>query len=85
MRGQQVQALFYLPHSRELPWWLIGKKKKKKKKICPQCRRLRRHGFDPWFGKVPRRRKWQPTLARKISLTEKPGGLQSMGVTKSQM
>ena len=35
MRGQQVQALFYLPHSRELPWWLIGKKKKKAKKNLP--------------------------------------------------
>ena len=21
----------------------------------------RRHGFDPWVGKVPWRRKWQPT------------------------
>ena len=28
--------------------------KKKKKKICLQCRR-------PWFGKIPWRRKWQPT------------------------
>ena len=24
-----------------------------------QCRR---HGFDPWVRKIPRRRKWQPTL-----------------------
>ena len=24
-----------------------------------QCRR---HWFDPWIGKIPRRRKWQPTL-----------------------
>ena len=23
-----------------------------------QCRRC---GFDPWGGKIPRRRKWQPT------------------------
>ena len=21
----------------------------------------RRHGFDPWVGKIPWRRKWQPT------------------------
>ena len=35
-----------------LPWWLRGKEF-----IC-QCRR---HGFDPWVGKVPWRRKWQPT------------------------
>ena len=26
---------------------------------CP-CRRLRRLGFDPWVGKIPWRRKWQP-------------------------
>ena len=26
-----------------------------------QCRRHRIRGFDPWFGKMPWRRKWQPT------------------------
>ena len=26
-----------------------------------QCRRHKRHGFDPWVGKIPWRRKWQPT------------------------
>ena len=31
-----------------LRWW----------SICLQCRRP---GFDPWFGKIPWRRKWQPT------------------------
>ena len=25
-----------------------------------QCRRHRRHGFDPWVGKISWRRKWQP-------------------------
>ena len=29
-------------------------------KICLQCRRP---GFDPWVGKIPWRRKWQPTPA----------------------
>ena len=28
------------------------------KVICLQCRRP---GFDPWVGKIPWRRKWQPT------------------------
>ena len=28
------------------------------KSICLQCRRP---GFDPWVGKIPWRRKWQPT------------------------
>ena len=26
-----------------------------------QCRRHKRCGLDPWVGKIPRRRKWQPT------------------------
>ena len=37
----------------EIPWWLSGKES-----AC-QCRR---HRFDPWVGKIPWRRKWQPTL-----------------------
>jgi len=28
-----------------------------KESAC-QCRR---HRFDPWVGKIPRRRRWQPT------------------------
>ena len=39
-------------HYHRLPRWLSGKEY-----FC-QCRR---HRFDPWFGKMPRRRKWQPT------------------------
>ena len=35
-----------------LPWWLRWYR------ICLQCRRL---GFDPWIGKIPWRREWQPT------------------------
>ena len=35
-----------------LPWWLGGKE------LAFQCRT---HGFDPWAGKNPWRRKWQPT------------------------
>ena len=27
-----------------------------------QCRRHRRRGFNPWVGKIPCRRAWQPTL-----------------------
>ena len=26
-----------------------------------QCRRRKRHWFNPWVGKIPSRRKWQPT------------------------
>jgi len=35
-----------------LPWWLSGKES-----VCQS----RRHTFDPWVGKTPSRRKWQPT------------------------
>ena len=28
-----------------------------------QSRRHNRFRFDPWLGKIPRRRKWQPTPA----------------------
>ena len=30
-----------------------------KESTC-QCRRHKRHGFDPWVRKIPWRRKWQP-------------------------
>ena len=36
-----------------LPSWLSGKES------C-QCRRHKGHRFDPWVGKIPWRRKWQP-------------------------
>ena len=41
-----------------------------------------RPGFNPWDGKIPGRRKWQPTpvfLPGESPWTEEPGGLQSMG------
>ena len=37
--------------------------------------------FDPWVGKIPWKRKWQPTLIflpGESPGTEEPGGLQSM-------
>ena len=41
-----------------------------KESAC-QCRRCRRHGFSPWLGKIPWRRKWQPTP---VSLAGKSHG-----------
>ena len=38
-----------------IPRWLSGKESS-----C-QCRRHKRHGFYPWAGKSPWRRKWKPT------------------------
>ena len=37
-----------------IPRWCSGKDP-----AC-QCRRRKRHGLDPWVGKVRWRRKWQP-------------------------
>ena len=31
------------------------------KESARRCRRCKRHGFDPWVGKVSWRRRWQPT------------------------
>ena len=31
------------------------------KELSCQCRRHEKHGFDPWVGKIPWRRTWQPT------------------------
>ena len=42
----------------------------------------KRLGFDPWDGKIPWRRAWQPTpvvLLGESPWTEETGGLQSMG------
>ena len=51
-----------------LPWWLRWLR------ICLQCRRP---GFDPWVGKIPWRRAWQPTpvfLPRKSHGQRSPVG-----------
>ena len=51
-----------------------------KEPIC-QCRRCKRHEFDPRGGKMP----WQPSsiLVWRILWTEEAGGLQSLGLQKS--
>ena len=53
-------------------WWLSGKEL-----IC-QFRRLKRHGFGPWVGKIPWRRKWQPTT---VFLPGEDHGQRSLGST----
>ena len=47
-----IPYVYYIPVTYRLPRWLSGKES-----TC-QCRRC---GFDPWVGKIPCRRKWQPT------------------------
>ena len=58
-----------------LPRWHSGKES-----AC-QCRRCQRCGFDPWFGKTPWRRKWQPTPG---FLLGKPVDRGVHGIPKSQ-
>jgi len=41
-----------------LPWWLSSKESVYNSGDCLQCRRC---GFNRWVGKIPWRRKWQPT------------------------
>ena len=67
------EGMGYPLHILELPWWLRWWR------ILLQCGRP---GFDPWVGKIPWRRAWQPTvvsLPGESPWTEEPGGLQSMG------
>ena len=45
-----------------------------KEPVC-QCRRCRRCGFDPWIGKLPWRRRWQPSP---VFLSEKSHGRRSL-------
>ena len=60
------------------PWWLSAEDS-----TC-QCRR---HRFDPWSGKIPWRRKWQPIP---VFLSVEPHGQRNLEgyspwVAKSQM
>ena len=54
-RNTNFKFLWTFPGYITLPGNLNGKKS-----AC-QCRRHRRHEFNPWLRKIPWRRKWQPT------------------------
>ena len=51
-----------------------------KEPIC-QCRRCKRHGFNPWVWKIPRRKARQPTQVSfpGESYGQRSPGLQSIG------
>ena len=56
-KEQSSRAFFYFSlviSVKGLPWWFSGKES-----AC----QYRRHGFNLWIGKIPWRRKWQPTPA----------------------
>ena len=50
-----LSLLHSMAHYGGFPGYASGKEP-----AC-QCRRRKRRGFDPWVGKMPWRRKWQPT------------------------
>ena len=55
-----------------------------KESAC-QCKR---RGFNPWVGKIPKRRKWQPTpvfLPGESPWTEEPGSYSPRGHKKLDM
>ena len=59
--GRNHLLLFTLADTVSLPLiFLCGPSTKES--IC-QCRRHKRHGFDPWVGKILWSRKWQPAPA----------------------
>ena len=80
--GSRVHAdglRLYGYEDRPSPWGFLGSTSGKEP-AC-QCRRLKRPGFNPYVGKIPWRRKRQPTpvfLPGESSWTEEPGGLQSI-------
>ena len=60
-------------HGKRLPWWLS------RQRIHLQCWRP---GFDPWVGKMPWKRAWQPipvSLPGESPWTEEPGGYSPWG------
>ena len=60
------------------PWWLSGKES-----AC----QFKRHGFNPWVGKIPWNRKWQPSPVSFLGNPMDRGAWWAAihGVTKSQI
>ena len=53
-----------------------------------QCRRCKRHRFDPWVGKIPWKMKWLPTpvfLSREFHGQRSLGGYIPWGPKESNM
>ena len=67
--GQFSKPALFRGRNNKLPWWLRWKR------IHLQCGRP---AFNPWVGKIPERREWQPTpvcLPGESPWTEEPDGL----------
>ena len=55
-----------------------------KESTC-QCNRCKRLGIDPWIGKIPWSRKWQPTPIFLSGWVEEPGGCSPWDCKESDM
>ena len=58
------------------------------KEPASQCRRHKRHGFDPWVGMIPWRRAWQSTpvfLPGESPGQRSLGGYSPQGHTESEV
>ena len=76
INAQQLMMTFKYSFIGIFPWWHSSGES-----IC-QCRR---HGFNPWVGKLPWRKKWQPTpvfLPGKSYGQRSLAGLQYIGVAR---
>ena len=78
LTGGKLLAIFYrfLLYNSVNPLWLG------QWRICLKCGIP---GFDPWVGKIPWRRGWQPTSVFRPGespWTEEPGGLESMALQR---
>ena len=74
------QTACLLPEAKLLGEWKSNRKRflgmwHRGKEAACQCRKHERRGFDPWVGKIPWRRAWQPTpvlLPGESPRTEEP-------------
>ena len=57
--GKRSRGLLLIKGKICLAWGLL--QRFSGKRVCMPCRRHRRCGFNSWVGKIPWRRKWQPT------------------------
>ena len=78
-----IEILWHIENSRShgLPWWL------RRQSVCLQCGKP---GFNSWVGRIPWRRKWQPTPvllpgkshARRILVAYSPWGRKESDTTE---
>ena len=73
-REREYSKPLKFPPSHLLAIFLFTDSSAGKESAC-QCRRHRRCGFDPWLGKIPWGRKWQPSP---VFLLEKSHGQRSL-------